>query len=307
MIALGLRVVLRGRRESAARIAAIAAGVAVGVVLILLAIATLNGLHIRDLHSGWLATSTHNRQPSTSRAADGLLWRKTSDQFGSQSIARLDVAATGPSSPVAPGIPTLPAAGQFYASPALASLLRATPSDQLRERYPGHLVGTISRAGLPSPHALIIVIGYDRSQLATQPGVITVHSIETAPTKHTYTTFQAVALGIGAAGLLVPVLIFVGMATRIAAARREQRLAAMRLVGATVTQVAALAAIEAAGAAMIGTTGGSACSTHFDRRWQGSNSPVTPGSPATCHWAGSRSHSPSSGCRSLLLPPRWAH
>ena len=36
-----------------------------GVVLILLAIATLNGLRTRDLHSGWLATSTHNRQPNT--------------------------------------------------------------------------------------------------------------------------------------------------------------------------------------------------------------------------------------------------
>jgi hypothetical protein len=257
MIALGLRVVLRGGRESAVRIAAISAGVAVGVVLILLAIATLNGLHARDLHSAWLATSTHNRQPSTtSPASDGTLWRKTSDQFGSQSIARVDVAATGPSSPVPPGIPTLPAAGQFYASPALTQLLRATPADQLRNRFPGHLVGTIARAGLPSPHALIIVIGEDRAHLATQPGVITVRSIETAPTQHTYTTFQAVALGVGAAGLLVPVLISVGMATRIAAARREQRLAAMRLVGATVTQVATLAAIEAASAALIGTATG---------------------------------------------------
>jgi hypothetical protein len=257
MIALGLRVVLRGGRESAARIAAIAAGVAVGVVLILLAIATLNGLHTRDRHSGWLATSAHNRQPSiTSATTDGLLWRKASDQFGSQSIARIDVAAAGPSSPVPPGLSTLPTAGQFDASPALATLLRATPVDQLGDRFPGHLVGTITRAGLPSPHALVIVIGYDRAQLATQPGVITVRSIETAPTKHTYSTFQAVALGIGAAGLLVPVLIFVGMATRIAAARREQRLAAMRLVGATVTQVAVLAAIEAAGAALIGTTSG---------------------------------------------------
>ena len=128
MIALGLRVVLRGGRESAIRIAAIGAGVAMGVVLILLAIATLNGLHTRDLHSGWLATSAHNRQPSTSpAAADGLLWRKTSDQFGSQSIARIDVAATGPSSPVPPGIPTVPAAGQFYASPALATFFDMSP------------------------------------------------------------------------------------------------------------------------------------------------------------------------------------
>ena len=73
------------------------------------------------------------------------------------------------------------------------------------------------------------------AQLATEPGVVTVRSIETAPTQHSYTTFQAVALGMGAAGLLFPMLIFVGMATRVAAARREQRLAAMRLVGATVT------------------------------------------------------------------------
>ena len=257
MIALGLRVVLRGGRESAIRIVAIAAGVAVGVVLILLAISTLNGLRSRDLHSGWLATATHNRQPSAaSFAAGGLLWRKTSDQFGSQRIARVDVAALGPRSPVPPGIRALPTAGQYYASPALAEILRTTPADQLGNRFPGRLIGIITRAGLPSPHALIIVIGHERAQLAGQPGAITVRSIETAPTKHTYTTFQAVALGIGAAGLLIPVLIFVGMATRIAAARREQRLAAMRLVGATVPQVAALAAIEAASAAMIGTSVG---------------------------------------------------
>src|SRR5664279_664964 len=186
MIALGLRGVLRGGRASAARSASIPASVAVGVVLILLAIATLNGLHARDLHSGWLASSTHNRQPSISGAADGLLWRKTSDQFGSQSIARVDVAATGSSSPVPPGIPALPDAGQFYASPALTKLLRATPADQLGNRFPGKMVGTITRAGLPSPHALIIVIGYGRAELATQPGVITVRSIETAPTTHTY-------------------------------------------------------------------------------------------------------------------------
>ena len=257
MIALGLRVVLRGGRESAIRHRCNRGWRRGGVVLILFAIATLNGLHARDLHSGWLATSAHNRQPSTaSTTTDVLLWRKMSDQFGSQSIARIDVAATGPRSPVPPGIPVLPTAGQYYASPALAQLIGVTPADQLANRFPGHLVGTITRAGLPSPRALIIVIGYDRTRLATQPGVITVRNIETAPTKHTYTTFQAVGLGIGAAGLLVPVLIFVGMATRIAAARREQRLAAMRLVGATITQVATLAAIEAAGAAMIGTTGG---------------------------------------------------
>ena len=133
MIALGLRVVLRGGRESAVRIAAIAAGVAVGVVLILLAIATLNGLHARDLHSGWLATSAHNRQPSTtSPPLTGCCGARRQTSSVPQSIARVDVAATGPSSPVPPGIPTLPAAGQFYASPALAHAPASNPGRPAR-------------------------------------------------------------------------------------------------------------------------------------------------------------------------------
>ncbi len=81
-------------------------------------------------------------------------------------------------------------------------------------------------------------------------------SVETAPTQHSYTTFQEVALGVGAAGLLFPILTFVAMATRIAAARREQRLAAMRLVGATVRQIALIAAVEAAIAAFVGAVVG---------------------------------------------------
>ena len=39
-------------------------------------------------------------------------------------------------------------------------------------------------------------------------------------------------LSVVAPALLMPVLIFIGTATRLSAARREQRFAAMRLVGA---------------------------------------------------------------------------
>ena len=44
-------------------------------------------------------------------------------------------------------------------------------------------------------------------------------------------------LSVVAAALLFPVLIFIGTATRLSAARREQRFAAMRLVGATPRQI----------------------------------------------------------------------
>jgi hypothetical protein len=55
-----------------------------------------------------------------------------------------------------------------------------------------------------------------------------------------------------ALALLLPVLIFIGTATRLSAARREQRFAAMRLVGATPRQVSVIAAAESAVAAAAG-------------------------------------------------------
>lgn len=63
-------------------------------------------------------------------------------------------------------------------------------------------------------------------------------------------------LGVVAGGLLFPVLIFIGTATRLSAARREQRFAAMRLVGATPKQIGVVAAVEATTAAVTGTAVG---------------------------------------------------
>ncbi len=62
-----------------------------------------------------------------------------------------------------------PAPGQYYASPALAALLRSTPANQLAGRYPGHLAGTIGDAALPSPDSLVIVVGRTPAQLAHTP------------------------------------------------------------------------------------------------------------------------------------------
>ncbi len=257
MIWLVVRLTVRGGREALTRLVVIAAAVALGVVLLLTALASYSALHAQDARTGWLQTSTHNHQPSISEAtSDPLWWLKTHDEFGGQPIQRIDLAATGPHSPIPPGIAALPAPGQFYASPALAALLARTPPDQLGNRYPGHQVGVIGHAGLASPDDLIIMIGDSARHLAGQPGSTAVRSIETAPTPHSLSTFQQVGLALGAAGLLFPILTLVAMATRIAAARREQRLAAMRLVGATIGQVALLAAVEAAAAAFAGAIAG---------------------------------------------------
>ncbi|MGI8760408.1 MAG: FtsX-like permease family protein [Jatrophihabitantaceae bacterium] len=58
------------------------------------------------------------------------------------------------------------------------------------------------------------------------------------------------------AGLLFPVLIFIGGATRLSAARREQRFAAMRLVGATPRQISVISTVESSVAAVVGVAAG---------------------------------------------------
>jgi len=63
-------------------------------------------------------------------------------------------------------------------------------------------------------------------------------------------------LSVVALAVLAPVLIFITTATRLSAARREQRFAAMRLVGATHRQVSLLAAVESTVAAVLGVAAG---------------------------------------------------
>ena len=175
-----------------------------------------------------------------------------------------------------PGIPRDPGPGQYYASPALAALLRSTPANQLAGRYPGHLAGPIGDAALPSPSSLVIIIGRTPAQLAHTPDSVQVTSISTTmvgwPVSRTEANPQGLTyapldpgggasaidliLSVVALAILAPVLIFIATATRLSAARREERFAAMRLVGATRRQVSLLAATESTVAGILGVAAG---------------------------------------------------
>ena len=260
MIRLGLRLTLGSGRDAAMRVLVTAAAVALGVGLLLVALAGVNGLHAQSERGAWLDTSAQTLGRSNS---DPLWWALTVDQFGSQEIDRVDVAATGSTSPVPPGISHLPGPGQYYASPALVRLLASTPPDQLAERFPGHLIGTIGAAALSSPNSLIVVIGRFARQLSRAPGAAEVRGIQST-LANCYSCQSGVGSGPvlqwvlvgGAIALLLPVLILIATATRLSAARREERFAAMRLVGATPRQVSLIAAVEATVAAVAGVAVG---------------------------------------------------
>ncbi len=259
MIKLGLRLTFNGGREAVSRLIIIALAVMVGVAMLLATVAGINAVNAQNARYAWLATGSVS---SGSHASADPLWGMlSSDYFDGQIITRADLAPTGPTSPVPPGIPRLPGPGQFYASPAMTRLLAGTPPDELGARYPGQQIGTIGAAALPAPDSLIIIVGDDPSQLSHVPGAVAVRSINTKPPNDCGDCVAGVGinsngidliLGVVAAALLFPLLIFVTSATRLSAARREQRFAAMRLIGATPRQIAVIAAVEAGVAAVCG-------------------------------------------------------
>ena len=267
MIRLGFRLAVAGGKEAITRLALIAVAVAIGVGLLLTTLGSLNAFEAQNERYAWLETGYPGaEQPagaaSSDASVDPLWWLLRADYFQGELIGRVDVAATGPDSPIPPGIPALPGPGEFYASPELTKLLAATPAAQLGDRYPGTQVGIIGADALPGPDTPIIIIGRDVADLSEHDGADQVTQISTTPPSDcsgecapvgTNANGMTMVLSVVAAALLFPVLVFIGAATRLSAARREQRFAAMRLVGATPRQIATIATVESTVATIAGT------------------------------------------------------
>jgi FtsX-like permease family protein len=277
VIRLGLRLAVSGGRDAITRLVVLAVAVGLGVGLLLTAVAATNAAVTWNSRHAWFWTGTAWVPPGPAAAGTApLWWHPSGDTSNGQPISRFDVAATGGSSPVPPGILRDPGPGQYYASPMLAALLRATPADQLAGRYPGHLAGVIGDAALPSPDSLVIIVGRAPAQLANTPDSVRVTSISTTelgwpvppteanpkgllyppPDPGGGTNAIDLILSVVALAILAPVLIFIAAATRLSAARREERFAAMRLAGATRRQVSLLAATESTVAGILGVAAG---------------------------------------------------
>jgi uncharacterized membrane protein YhaH (DUF805 family) len=262
MLRLGLRLTLRSGREALVRLVITGAAVAVGVALLLGVLAEFHAFQANASQPCWSCT-TGAPVPSP-LPARGELWNDSVDFYQGQTITRLDVAPLGPGAPVPPGVTRLPAPGEYYASPALAALLKTVPAGELGDRFPGHLAGTIGDAALNGAGDLVIYIGYTPAALTAIPGIPAsgkggpipgtqwVTSISAAPAPEVFTPFFRYAFGVGVLAVLFPMLVLIGTATRLAADRREERFAALRLVGGTPADIRLIAAVESVVSALLG-------------------------------------------------------
>lgn len=253
-----VRLSLVGSRSSWGRLAGIVGGIALGTAVFLLLAGAFTALQTREDRSTWadptagLPAVAEDGAP-VPLADDLAAVAPVRDHHGDRDITRLDVAATPGSRVEVPGVGVVPQPGEYIASPALAALVDTLPPDQLGDRY-GRRIAILPDDVLVGPDSLVAVVGLDEQTLRQRPGVSLVSALTGAPTG--VSTGYQMIVGIGAIGVFFPVLLFVSIVTQLGAARRSERFATLRLIGASPVTVRRLVAVETVGTSLLGAVAG---------------------------------------------------
>lgn len=254
-LVLGVRLAVGGGRTSWARLVLGTIGIGLATAVLLVAASVQ---HVVGQQSAREDASIPMIADHPASTVDPLRVDRFGDtEYHGAFIQGMWVRATGPNSPVPPGLSRLPGPGEVVVSPALAALLDSPGGALLRPRLPAHVIGEISQAGLVGPQDLKYVAGFSPDQTGNQT---TVENVASFGDSHGVTQSLAVyaLLLVGVVALLIPILIMVAVSSRIAGAARDRRLAALRLVGAGSRQVRRIAAAESLVPALTGLVLGGA-------------------------------------------------
>ena len=248
LVGLGARLATAGGRSAFVRLGLMSVGFAVGSALLLSAASIPPAIHARDLrrYAGYGVAAGP-------RANDALLIWGTPQGYGDLDIHALTVEGRG-NAPVPPGLPHVPLPGEIFVSERLAGMWSGALGKALEHRLHGHLAGTIGHTGVEGPDELSLWIGKPDDVRLDRSDAYGVRSFTLSRGAPQPLDLGALLLIIViASAILVPIWLFVATATRLSAATREARLAAVRLAGGTEGQVRMLAAVEAGVPAAVGS------------------------------------------------------
>ncbi|MEV3971319.1 FtsX-like permease family protein [Streptomyces sp. NPDC050698] len=225
------------------------AAAAVSTTLLLLCVAMNLGFQHRADRTDW-RNPVESSRPVAIEAVGTTF-------TGGEPVTVVDVARLpGRTAPAPPGLDRFPAPGELWVSPALGALLDRLPAD--RHPVPGTPAGTLGRAALAHPAELVAVIGHR----PTDPVVTAERAADprragdiATPTRIASFTGTPLTDGTGRMYeslsrlatilVIVPLLVLAASAARLSVSRRDQRLAALRLIGATPGRIAGMTAAEA--------------------------------------------------------------
>ncbi|HUQ57348.1 FtsX-like permease family protein [Lentzea sp.] len=240
---IALAVLRRDRRSQIATVL-VALGVMIAVSLVLWLVAAPNGLQARSDRTVW-------REVFGQQGNGAISVSSNLDSYGGTLIQRFDVARTRPGDvPVADGIARFPEPGEVLLSPALADLVRSTAPEKLGNRFPGRQIAELGPEALKYPGELVAIIGH-----AEVPDGYPAPDLRggTGAYHNDYESMLTLLTRVGLVVLVVPCLVLVASAARLTATKRERRLAALRLAGASPRQVVVMTAVETAIGAVLGS------------------------------------------------------
>ncbi|MET8376773.1 FtsX-like permease family protein [Streptomyces microflavus] len=251
-LGLGIRFAAAGGREGWIRTLLTAAGVGLGVALLLLASSVPHMLDERSARDQARSEARISDSPDTNAAKSdtSVLRINVTTEYHDRTIEGYLMRADGSAPVRPPGLDRFPGADEMAVSPALKELLAAPGNELLRERLPYAITGTIGDAGLRSPGELLYYAGNDTLTPASGGHRIAGYgdSREGEPLPPLLVVLTVMVCVV----LLVPVAIFIATAVRFGGDRRDRRLAALRLVGADIRTTRRIAAGEALFGAVLG-------------------------------------------------------
>ncbi|MBB5935634.1 FtsX-like permease family protein [Streptomyces zagrosensis] len=253
------------------RVGALGTGLAVAAAalctaLLLLCVAINAGFQDRAARTDW-------RGPVAS--AHPVAMQAVSTAFtNARPVTVVDLARLGAAKvPAPPGMPRFPEPGEVWTSPALGALIDHLPRGRGPALAPGggERAGTLGRAALTRPGELVAVVGHGprdpamtapREADPRRPGDIVpptpIADFDGRAEKWSaggqYTALAKVATVL----VIVPLLVLGASAARLSVSRRDQRLAALRLIGATPSRIAGVTTAEAAVTGAVGALFGAA-------------------------------------------------
>lgn len=264
ILSLGIRLTLGGGRQAIGRLLLAGASVSLAVGLLLSALGAFVAEGALDRRID--ARAEIHLFEGEPVPDDHLLFAFSGvGRFRGRDIDTKFVAAVGDHPPVPPWLSRLPGPGEMAVSPALAKLLESPEGALLRPRYPERVFEILEPTWLIERDELVAYIGVTPEAMPrSNRSVVTGFGLDPKnPHQEEKTSFadniqqpifQAVFLV--SIGLLVPIAVFIATATRLSAAAREARLAAIRLVGGTPRQVRLAASVESLLAGVIGGVSG---------------------------------------------------
>ncbi|MEK2475254.1 FtsX-like permease family protein [Streptomyces noursei] len=253
-LAMGMRFAAGGGREGWIRTALTAAGVALGVAVLLFCASAptlMNAWHGREK-----ARENLGQAHPPPRSDRTVLYAHTDTVFRGTAIRGRLVRPDGAHPPAPPGMRHLPGPGEMVVSPALKDLLAAPDNALLRARLSSYrIVGVIGDEGLKGPRELTYLAHSDALSELTG---YRIDRFGKSWDPRPLTTPGLVLVIMTCVALMTPVMVFIGTSVRFGNERRERRLAALRLVGADVRTTRRIASGEVLFGSLLGLLGGGA-------------------------------------------------